>query len=59
MGQGGDAGQRGVDAFIEGLFFFRGGHAGAVAMIRNVKGAGERRAGAAILRFLIAEAFAA
>ena len=56
-GQGGNAGERSIDAVEERMFLVRACHARSVAMIGNVEDAGERDAGASVLRFLLAEAF--
>src|SRR6201999_3026014 len=57
-GQGGDAGERDVDAVVEGTFFLRGVYAGSVTVIGHIKFPGEGDAGAAVLGFLLAQAFA-
>ena len=56
-GQGGDAGERDIDSVEERVFLVGGFHARSVAMIGHIEDSGERDAGAAVLGFLLAQAF--
>ena len=59
LGQRGDAGDAGVDAIEERLLRGGGGYARAVAVVSGVILAGQGDAHASVLRFLLAQAFAA
>ena len=55
----GDAGNRGINAVEVGVLCSGGGYMRAVAVIGDLKLAGERGTGAAVLRFLLSQSFAA
>ena len=57
-GELGDSGERDVDAVEEGVLHGRSRHARSVAVIRGFEFSGERNAGASVLGFLLAQAFA-